>query len=301
MIIRPGGAGDAILLTPAIKMLKDKIRDAKIHFLGEKRNIDFAKFCYGEIIERFIAYDSPSFLYFVLRNLGKYNLVIDTEQFFSLPAFFGKILGNFVIGFSTKKDILDFSVDYFHFSFEAFEFFRLFISAVEILKGENFSDRGIDNSFQNYMNFSDKLRKTEHNFDIIFAPYTTKTEKHYWGINQVIDSLSKKYRTFIIGDKKLGIDDIFSIVDSAKIVVGVDNAIVHIAALLGKPCFVIFGPTNHIKWSYSKTTKIIRTNTWCSPCSYFAEIPKCPRSVECMKEISPSEVISKIESFLLEG
>ncbi|MDW8086880.1 MAG: glycosyltransferase family 9 protein [Candidatus Calescibacterium sp.] len=299
-MIRPGGAGDAILLTPAIRMLKDKIKDAKIHFLGEKRNIDFAEFCYGELIEKFIIYDSPSFLYFVLRNLGKYNLVIDTEQFFSLPALFGKILGNFVVGFSTKKYILDFSVDYFHFSFEAFEFFRLFASAVKIMNEEKLSDIKIDDLFQSYMNFSGKVRKTEHNFDIVFAPYTTKIEKHYWGINQVIDSLSKKYRTFVIGDKKLGIDDIFSIVDSARVVVGVDNAIVHIAALLGKPSFVIFGPTNHIKWSYSKTTKIIRTNTWCSPCSYFAEIPKCPRNVECMREISPSEIISRIESFLAE-
>ena len=298
LIIRPGGGGDAILLTPALKMFKENLPNSEIHFLGEKRNIDFAKFCYGDIIEQFFVYDSFSFPFFVMKNLGRYDFVLDTEQFFVLPAIFARILGKASIGFSTKAHILDFSLDYFHFSFEAFEFFRLFYFAMSIISGSPDSDmKKIDEEFQNYFPISISGLKN-YDVDVLVAPFTTKKEKIYDRFREITESLSKKYKIVVLGEKKIDIYELFSLVNSAKLFVGVDNAILHIAELLGKPSVAIFGPTNHLKWAYTKNTVVVRSNTWCSPCSYFAEISRCPRNVECMKRIEPSMVISIVESLL---
>lgn len=300
LIIRPGGAGDAILLTPALKILKEKLPLLKIHFLGERRNIEFAKLCYGNLVDQFFIYDSLSYLSFVIKNLGKYDLVIDTEQFFVLPAIFARVLGKTTVGFSTKSHFLDFSVDYFHFSFEAFEFFRLFYYAVGILSDspKGFEDiERMGKEFRRFFSFSpDGLKK--YDIDVVVAPFTTKREKSYDGFSDVIDILSKKYKTVVLGNKKIDVYELLSLVNSSRVFVGVDNAILHLAELLGKPCVAIFGPTNHLKWTYNRTTKVVRVNTWCSPCSYFAEIPDCPRNVECMKKINPSEVVSIVESLL---
>lgn len=289
LIIRPGGAGDAILLTPSVKMLAEKISGAKIHFLGEKRNIEFAKFCYGDVVEKFFTYDSLSFILFIIKNFRKYDIVIDTEQFFFLPSLFSKILGKLSFGFSTKSEFLDFSTDYFHFSYEAKEFFRLFSDVLKFLGYKT------DEDFEKY--FRIQVGDGKEQIDVLVAPYTTKREKSYDKFQEIIDKLSEKYKVSVVGDKKISIPELFSLVSSSRVVLCVDNAILHIAALMRKNVVAIFGPTNHIKWGYGK---IVRKNLWCSPCSYFAEIPSCPRNIKCMREIDPQQVISEVEK-ILEG
>lgn len=293
LVIRPGGAGDAVLLTPSLRMLKDKVKDVRIHFLGENRNVEFARLCYGDVVERFFTYDSASFFHFLVRNIRGYDLVIDTEQFFVLPALVGKLLGKMTIGFSTKQDFLDASVDYFHFSYEAVEFFRLFGLAVELLGGT----LAAEEDFRKYLFIRHPL-SPEDEVDILVAPFTTKPEKMYPSFGRVLEELSKEFRVRVIGDKKMDVSKIFSVVRSAKLLLCVDNAIVHIGALMGKRSVVIFGPTNHLKWAWRENTNVIRAMLWCSPCAYFAEIPSCPRDHLCMTSVPPDLVISEVRRLI---
>jgi len=304
LIIRPGGLGDAILLTPLVIFLKEKLK-SKIDFLGEKRNLDGAKFCYGDIVSNFFAYDSFKFIFFFLKNIRKYDVVIDTEQSFLLPAFFGRLLGKILVGFDTteKSKLFDIKAEYFFAQHETKNFIRLGEKILLHFK------RGNEENSDEFINSDELIRKSQsfirnkvnvqnfENLDIVFSPFTTRWEKLYDEFDKVMEIMKNRgYRVRVIGDRKLSFDEIAQIILSAKIFVGVDNGLMHLAYMMGKKVIAIFGPSNHIKWG-PLMGKIIRKNLWCSPCSNFAEIPPCPRNKECMR-IEKEKIIEVIERIL---
>ncbi len=304
LIIRPGGLGDAILLTPLVIFLKEKLK-TQIDFLGEKRNLDGAKFCYGDIVSNFFAYDSFKFIFFFLKNIKKYDVVIDTEQSFLLPAFFGRLLGKVLIGFDTteKRKLFDIKAEYLFAQHEIKNFMRLGEKILLYFKRENERDldelinsEEIIRKSQSFIRNKVKAHKTD-NLHIVFSPFTTRWEKLYDEFGEVIEIMKKRgYRVQVIGDKKLTFDEVAQIILSAKIFVGVDNGLMHLAYMMGKKVIAIFGPSNHIKWG-PLMGKVIRKNLWCSPCSNFAEIPPCPRNKECMR-IEKEKIIEVIERML---
>ncbi len=317
LIIRPGGLGDAILLTPAVRMLIEKIPSAKIHYLGEKRNIEGAKLCYGDIVEEFFLYDSIRFIPFLIFNIKKYDVVIDTEQSFLLPAVVARIVGRVVFGFDTteKKKILDESCDYRFFSYEAFEFFRLFSKVVEFIldKKEKVGEQGKINKesviikredvswddIRNYLRISCDFRDKHFKLSkILVAPFTTKREKMYPEIQGLVDILKSRFGEVVevIGDRKLSMEEVAYKVMNSEIFISVDTGIMHFRIFSGRPYVVIFGPTNHLKWASAFAT-VVRMNLWCSPCSKFAEVPPCPRGQICMK-IPVDQILAQVERLM---
>lgn len=67
-----------------------------------------------------------------------------------------------------------------------------------------------------------------------------------------------------------------------------DGSIPHLAAFLGTPCIVIFGP-NEPEWKrpLGRIHKIIRTQVPCSSCF----LHKCPLDHRCMNEIPTSQIL----------
>ncbi len=339
LVIRPGGLGDAILLTPGMRFFKEKIKEifqsklkVEIHYLGEKRNIEGAKLCYGDIVEEFVIYDSWDFPLFLLKNAKKYDFVIDTEQSFVLPSVVGRILGKNLIGFSVgeKRKLEDVSVPYSFSGYEAEEFFKLFSACVirirEKLRAEETTSSGEHGTeeentltpdnlsplssldilpyFRLPESISNKLKEGGKNtkFDIVFAPFTTRWEKTYDEFSSIIEHFRKKgLRVKVLGDSFLPIIDVVRIVIGAKVFVSVDNGIMHFRVFSPnrERTLVIFGPTNHLKWA-NPHFKVLREYLYCSPCSHFAEIPKCPREKKCMKDIDEKMVIREIERMLRE-
>jgi heptosyltransferase II len=76
LLIRPGGIGDAVLLTPVVNAIRAQFPAAKITVLAERRNASVFRLC--PCVDHVLLRDCPSDLVAVL-NAGV-TIVIDTEQ-----------------------------------------------------------------------------------------------------------------------------------------------------------------------------------------------------------------------------
>lgn len=89
---------------------------------------------------------------------------------------------------------------------------------------------------------------------------------------------------------KTSIKELIDIMRKARFVVSNDSGPMHIAAALGVPVFVIFGPTNPLRTGpYGKGHVIIRKELKCSPC-----YKKTCKDVRCMAAVSVKEVAEAI-------
>ena len=89
-------------------------------------------------------------------------------------------------------------------------------------------------------------------------------------------------------------------VQSAKLVVGNDSGMNHLAEAAGVPCITLFGPT-HESFGfapYGKNSSTISHNLWCRPCSPTGK-NKCFRKEQyCFTLTNPERVMSEIQSKL---
>lgn len=100
LLIRPGGIGDAVLLVPAITAIRKALPQATITVLAERRNA--AAFSLCPQVDRPLRYDIPSELATAVR--GRYDLVIDTEQWHRLSAVVARLCRpKMLIGFGTNE------------------------------------------------------------------------------------------------------------------------------------------------------------------------------------------------------
>ena len=72
----------------------------------------------------------------------------------------------------------------------------------------------------------------------------------------------------------------------------------HLAVALDRPVVSIFGPTDAV-WigPYRRPDAVLRVNLPCSPC-YLRQLSRCMHAHACMRDVSASAVIERVESFL---
>ena len=77
-----------------------------------------------------------------------------------------------------------------------------------------------------------------------------------------------------------------------------DSGPMHLAVALGRPVVSIFGPTDPL-WigPYGRADAVLQAKLSCSPC-YLRQLSRCPNDHACMKEVSASAVIERVESML---
>jgi ADP-heptose:LPS heptosyltransferase len=124
LLIRPGGIGDAVLLSPAIHSLKNTHPAINITVLAEQRNAGVFSLIPG--VDRLLCYDRPRELLQAL--LGSYDVVIDTEQWHRLSAIVARIASAPVkIGFDTneRRRMFTHPVPYSHDDYESLSFIHL--------------------------------------------------------------------------------------------------------------------------------------------------------------------------------
>ncbi len=84
-----------------------------------------------------------------------------------------------------------------------------------------------------------------------------------------------------------------ALLSQATALVTNDTGPAHIAAALGRPTFVIFGPTNPTTTRpYGPTVRIIREPPACAPCM----LRDCPIDHRCMTAVTPEQVFQKVLS-----
>jgi ADP-heptose:LPS heptosyltransferase len=76
--------------------------------------------------------------------------------------------------------------------------------------------------------------------------------------------------------------------------IGNDSGISHVAAALGVPTVVIFGPSSIKQWTpRGKTVLVLRHQVPCSPCAV-SVMKSCPHR-DCLTGLTPAEVIRQLE------
>jgi ADP-heptose:LPS heptosyltransferase len=323
LVIRPGGIGDAALLLPALKILKDVIPATQIHILCEPRNTGV--FAHSPFISKILNYNRLGDLKKVRET--EYDCIFDTEQSHLLTgAFVALLKGYKKIGFATegRERAYDVSVQYYHDEYEAESFFRLFAA-------------GIGNWPENFKLWSPYFSPTNQErakVDALLAdikkevvcmfPGASIIERHWpkdrW--SNVADELSKYgCQPIIIGGRseinmsqeimsaakspivnlcgKLSLSETAAMFDHTRLLISTDSGILHIGTMCNVPTVSLFGPGIADKWGpKGGRHRIINKNLACSPCTKFGTTPPCPNNMACMMEISSKEVLGASKGLL---
>lgn len=138
---------------------------------------------------------------------------------------------------------------------------------------------------ENFARVAEDLSKRNLNPIVVVAP----NEKG------VADFLHSQTSSAIISLHDLSLPEVTALASRARLFVGNDSGIAHIAAAAGAPCVVIFGSSNRNHWRpwTTKPNEIVFEELPCQPCpGYFCGQFEKP---ECILRVPVERVISAID------
>jgi heptosyltransferase-2/heptosyltransferase-3 len=124
---------------------------------------------------------------------------------------------------------------------------------------------------------------------------TASTEAH------VAESLKQDSSTPVIALTNLSLPEVTALVSRARLFVGNDSGIAHMAAAAGAPSVVIFGSSNTAHWRpWAKAAaEVVLEEMECQPChGYFCEKFDQP---ECIERVPVARVLGSIDRILRES
>jgi lipopolysaccharide heptosyltransferase III len=123
---------------------------------------------------------------------------------------------------------------------------------------------------------------------------TSPTEAH------VADRLKQLTTTPVVGLSDLSLPEVTALLSQARLFVGNDSGIAHMAAAVGAPSVVIFGSSNTAHWQpwARAPAEVVVEEMECQPChGYFCEKFAEP---ECIKRVPVERVLGSIDRVLRE-
>lgn len=314
LIIRPGGIGDAVLLAPVIRQLKVKYPNIQITILAERRNAGV--FALVPSVDLLYCYDRPAEFWCAVR--GKYDVVIDTEQWHRLSAVVARLVrAPIKIGFATNERhrMFTHTLTYSHDEYEVFSFKRLLEPLI-----------GVSEQTEVAIPFltippaatatAEKLLETLSDKPFITIFPGASIPERRWGANRfraVSDALSQKgYGIVVVGGAvdeadaqaitgetglnlagKTSLAETAALLARSALLISGDSGVLHIAVGLGVPTISLFGPGRACKWApQGDLHAVINKNLPCSPCTTYGTTPPCPYHARCMQEITVDEVVT---------
>jgi ADP-heptose:LPS heptosyltransferase len=320
LLIRPGGIGDAALLYPALRVLRQGFKDAEINVFAEKRNAGILKDC--PYINSVFLYDlrPPIELFKLLR--AHYDMVIDTEQWHRLTAAATYLTKAPIrVGFQTNEraELFTHPVSYGQGDYEVYSFLNL----VSAITGEKYDFDEDEPFIPLDPNLISRIRPSILEFrklsSAVVGVFTGATvPERRWGVDnfaEVSKRLSKEgIRTVIVGGNaelqdarefegiagrenvlnfvgKTSLMETAVIISQVDLFITGDTGLMHIANGVGTPTVSLFGAGIQKKWApVGKNHISINKNLFCSPCTKFGYTPKCPYDIKCLKDITIEEV-----------
>jgi lipopolysaccharide heptosyltransferase II len=321
LIIRPGGIGDAVLLSPAIRSIRHKYPDIKITILAEKRNAGVFSMIPG--IDSLLCYDRPGELLQVLQR--RFDVVIDTEQSHRLSAVVARFVPASVkIGFDTneRRRMFTHVMPYSHDDYETLSFAHLLmplgIDAVDISMEPPFLVIPDAASVK-----ADMLLESRHGQSFVTIFPGASIPERQWGADRfrlVAEMLAIfDIAVVVVGGKadfqqgeqivsgNLGLNfagqtslaETAAVIQKSSLLVSGDSGVLHIAVGLGIPTVSLFGPGRAAKWApRGERHLVINKRLSCSPCTTFGTTPPCPYNAKCMKDIAADEVVNAVTMLL---
>ncbi len=141
---------------------------------------------------------------------------------------------------------------------------------------------------ERFAELADKLIE-DYKAKIIFLG--TDKEKNF--IEEI--KISMKNKSLDLAGKT-SIQELFSLIKRANLVIGIDSASTNIAAALSKPVIALFGAGDKTIWQpYNKNSISIQKEEVCTACMKSECKWKDERNLECMKAISVEDVLNAVE------
>jgi len=118
------------------------------------------------------------------------------------------------------------------------------------------------------------------------------------GERPVLEALRKQSNTSVAGFADLSLPEVTALAARARLFIGNDSGIAHIAAATGTPCVVIFGSSNVTHWRpwTVGASEVVREELACQPChGYFCAEFDQP---QCILRIPVERVVGAIDRIL---
>lgn len=90
-----------------------------------------------------------------------------------------------------------------------------------------------------------------------------------------------------------------AVYEHCAVVLGVDSGPLHLAASVGTPSVVLFGPSDRHRygpWRDDIRHRVVHSGLWCSPCNNLERCPRGTAPSECMTLISTAQVLRTVET-----
>ena len=313
LVVQLWGIGETILTLPSIEALRKKFPKAQIDVLATSRNKDVFYDNKNITNIKLIKLNPFSLISFILKNLKKYDLAIDMEEYLNVSAIMSFFAGKETVGYShgARARLYDCKVKYndmqhvvqafldlvrqVNANYDADKLPKLNYSKRDKNKVDKFlKNNKIKNNdflaviapgaaesaksrmwpFEKYAELSDELI-SRYNAKIVFTG--TPDENHL--IKNVQDKIEKKENTFNAAGE-INLNQLFYLIEKCKLFVGNDSGPMHIAAAQGVKTLGLFGPNLPVRFGpYGKNGIGLYKGYNCqySPCInvHKGQIPDC--------------------------
>lgn len=322
LIIRPGGIGDALLLAPMVRVFKTHFPNVTVDFLVEERNRSVVAM-YGPGGQIY-CYERPADFIAVLRR--RYDVVIDTEQWYRLSAVVARLIrAQTRVGFATndRSKLFSHPVAYSQNDYESTSFLRLLVPFdISPAKAEDSTIPLllIPSAAKSYA--ATLLAGLDPALTVMIFPGASVAEKR-WGaenFRRLAEILVRRgLSVVVVGGKEdtaggaqivaggLGLNlagktslvETAAIIEKSTMVISGDSGVLHLASGLGRPTVSLFGPSSVYKWApRGPAHVVIQHKLPCSPCSSFGHMAKCRDNGRCLQEITVEEVTTAVSDLL---
>ena len=333
LLIQLWGIGETILTLPALQALRKKYKKSNIDVLVTERNKEI--YYKNKFINniKVLKLNPFSIKLFILKNLKKYDLVIDMEEYLNISAIIAFYTGKERIGYShgIRSKLYTETVDYNDGQHVVYTFLDLLKplnikSNVDKLSKLNYSSndkKNIDNLLKKY-----NIRKKD--FLVGFGVGAAESAKsRMWPASRfakLADYLIKKYRAkiILIGNKEekqlinelrdlienknnsfnvaglINVKEMFYLIEKCKLFIGNDSGPMHVAAAQGVRTIGLFGCNLPVRFApFGKNNYSIYKKSNQKACInvHKGQVGECRHRIEnaCVKKIQVSDVIQIVD------
>ena len=295
LIWRQGGIGDLLFISPNLRYLKDKYPTCKIHFACGPQ--------YQSMVREWKFIDKVLDLPFMANNLfeADYHVLFEgvierTKEAENENAYrlFTKWLGLnlpdellYPEQEPNEKEVENCrkALDHWNLKEKGFIIIQMKASSPIRTPRPEFWKRVIDD-----------LTSKDQNIILVDSPSKSKD------IDNFIKTLAFEHKVFNFSKLSEDISDTIALTSLAKLVIGVDSSLIHIAESLKIRSFGIYGPfPGEIRLSTYKYTDWMNAKSTCSPCFQHG-LNLCKHSssgyVRCFDNINIHELIEKVEKYV---
>lgn len=336
LLIQLWGIGETILTLPAIEALRKQYKRSNIDILVTERN---RKVCYeNKFINnvKVLKLNPFSIKLFILKNLRKYDLVIDMEEYLNISAIIAFYTGKERIGYShgIRSKLYTETVDYNDRQHVVYTFLDL-LKPLGIKKTVNSLPK-LNYSINDKKNIDNLLKKFNIGKKDVLVSFgvgaAESAKSRMWPkerFSKLADYLIKKYKAkiILIGNKEekklinelgdlienknnsfnvaglINVKEMFYLIEKCKLFIGNDSGPMHIAAAQGVRTIGLFGCNLPIRFApFGKNNYSIYKKTTQDACInvHKGQVGECKYGIEnaCVKKIQVDDVIEVADKIL---